>query len=207
MKITVKHTVPTINISVITPLGKRVVYNPTPKKELKAYINRTPVNVTVTKVDDQNLGWGTFTNTLHTEENPFTFNADEPFVFPLRNDEGITAQAPQVIKDLINNENNKITAQNIDDIFLMRLEFTMSTELSKQPAELHFDIGGEIAPFNFEKWETDIDTVNPKPTTLLLMFFQRSTFIANGAQVICTVADDGELWNIVGTPIKLDHGK
>ena len=91
------------------------------------YLNQAVNNIDVS----EKLGYALLINLLHTENNPFIFEANTPFTFPLRNDFNVNSQSSAAIDNLIDSSTNEIVVSNINDMFIIRLEFKMKTTLAE----------------------------------------------------------------------------
>lgn len=157
-------------------------------------------------VKEEGLGYALLINTLHTETNPFLFERDTPFAFPLRNDTSVSTQSSFSIDNLIDNTTNEIVASNLNDMFIMRLEFKLKTSLSDRKGIFMFNIGTEDK-FNTKSFTGSDQANQHKIVSEEIMFFQGNDFQKNKGIIETTVNGFGEIYDIQLLVKKLHNGK
>lgn len=165
------------------------------RKQITAHLTMQPINLTVNKIGDDN-GYVLLKNDLHTVDNPFVVNANEPFVFPLRNDSGVYHQAPDEFQNIIDNDTNKIVVINTWDKWSYSIQFTLKTALSDRFGSTIFNIGGLIADFTPSYFDGSRDAGLPKIISIPLQFFQGETFTANGGEILGNIDGAAEIYDL-----------
>lgn len=159
------------------------------------------------KVDKNEVGYGLIVNTLHTEQNPFSFQENVPFTLPIRNDSIVQQnQSTPIIDNLIDNATNRILVGNLNDKFSLRVEFKVKTSLSDRKGVFLFDIG-TAQKFNFKKFTCSDNANVAEPVSENITFFQGVTFQNNGGTIETTINGDGVLYDVQLLIEKTHHGK
>ena len=165
-----------------------------------------PFEIEQRTVDLEKSGWISLTNTVNDINNPFSVSDGVEFTLPIRNDSSIEVQADDALKNLIDNSTNKLTVPNLNDSFLMRVQFNLKTVLSGRSGSFDFDIGISER-FNHANFKGAENASDVEPVSFLVPFYQLGTFQANGGLIKGRINGSGEIYDIICTVFKLRHGK
>ena len=168
--------------------------------------NRKQYKENLDNIVSRNDGWISYINTVHTIDSPLLVVTNQEFTIPLRGDSFIDEGATELMKTLVDNNTNKIIVPNLLDSYIIRIEFMLKTKLDERKGFINFDIGIPKR-FNHTRFQGPDDAVEPEPVSILVPFYQLTTFLQNGALIRSKINGEAEIYDIITTFFKLSHGK
>lgn len=208
MKITVRHTVPRINIVVKTE-HNTLTFNHKNTGAFTSQFNRTPVNLTVNKLDDDFNGWSEFINTQLfynsiSDNNGVILNSGQWIDLPLRDDAGIKSQQTQTLNGFIDSDTNEIISTNLYDYFLARFDFKIKCALANRRGEIEFYLPNTTISFNKKRFLCADDASDIERPFITMPFFTGWVNPQKARVRIRIIDGDGVLYG-VGVQFKQMH--